>query len=123
MYDFTTTDVRNKINELVKANPTFVYEKPEGETFCQYVHKNEYGQYIEGEGCVVGQALVALGVERRLLDVETDAVSLFEELGIKGSDEDAEWCGNMQGYQDSRKEWRYAKENADIDERQRDGRY
>lgn len=109
----TTTDVRKKITELAAAKPDFVYQKPAGETFCQYVHKDEDGRYIEGEGCIVGQALVALGFPPECLDEETDAEALFYMLGVEGSSEDGWWCADVQSHQDIQKPWGVAVERAD----------
>lgn len=125
--NITAGDVRAKIKELAAERPTYTYVKPKGAQFCLYVHEDSSGAPIKGEGCIVGQALVALGVDpNTLVDVFMDAESLLYDFGINDNSEsgtDAEWVEKAQSAQDFGKEWAVAVEAADEYEADRLSQY
>ena len=111
MYDFTVADVAMEVRRLAAESPEFIYEGEVGAIGCSYVSGRN------GKGCLVGQALTNLGVEREdLVKHEGDtASSLLRCLGLVGS-EGEDWPYNpdlifvqtAQGRQDVGDSWRVA---------------
>lgn len=64
-YDITVEQVLDKVIELAEANPEYVYERPyiseDFREMCSYLTG------ADGKGCIVGQALSALGVSKEHL--------------------------------------------------------
>lgn len=61
-YNFTEKDVLNKVIEIGKRFPDYTYCPPKGESgTCRYTNG------ANGQGCIVGQALRALGVPYAVL--------------------------------------------------------
>lgn len=58
---FTEQDVLNKIVEIGNRFPDYVYKHKQGELICQYTDG------ADGQGCIVGQALRAMGVPYDML--------------------------------------------------------
>lgn len=81
-YEFTEQDVLDKIVEIGNRFPDHVYQHKQSDLICQYTDG------ADGQGCIVGQALRALGVHYDVLKkydyyddgVEASAV-LYELLG------------------------------------------
>jgi len=65
-YKFTYQDVYNKILELGNRFPNFNYKEQSAGESCSYLGQNiaDSLDLYTGQGCIVGQALRALGVSR-----------------------------------------------------------
>jgi len=121
MTDFTVTDVVAKIRSLAAARPEFTYDPPEnlpvsGPT-CHYVH--ETNAELVG-GCIVGKALLSLGVDAVTLheyDGGTGAngsTVIIETLGEVIDRPSLDWIDSVQNQQDNGKEWQQAVDYADA---------
>lgn len=81
----TATQVAEKAVELADANPEFVYQPQRDEMGyvhgCAYVHRDSLGN-PNGEGCLFGQALVALGVSPYDIGEGVHVGKTMENLGI-----------------------------------------
>lgn len=62
-YNFTDKDVLNKVIELGNQFPDYSYTSPGGDDN----HVCRYTDGADGQGCIVGQALRALGVPYAVL--------------------------------------------------------
>lgn len=81
---FTIKDIENKVRELAAASPDCVYIKPEGGG-CNNIR----GDCSNGSvGCIVGQAVIALGVPRSFFEADgcelCGAGNLVPRLGQSG---------------------------------------
>lgn len=126
--NFTPEDVVAKVRSLAAARPDFVYEPP---TYvnpntpgpsCHYVHvqTTEDGVYLTG-GCIVGQALIALGMDSADLH-EYDNGSgangstvVIEQIGSVENRKALYWLDRVQNRQDNGGTWAEAVEEADAD--------
>lgn len=109
----TDSDLVGEIRRLAGENPDYVYP----DAYCRYVK--------EGEGsCLVGQALINLGVPVNwFLDHSSDYNDLrnagtFSEIrdlvpGLKVSDLVTDWVDTAQSSQDDQTPWAEAVEGAD----------
>lgn len=79
----TLKEILDKIFEVGKANPDFIYKnQPEYDGMqCYYIGANAEG---EGEPCIVGKALMELGVSK-------------EKLSSFGNEEAAEYLPDLLG--------------------------
>lgn len=114
---FTVADVVVKVREIAAAYYHRVYQRPSNEpqiTGCLYVHHD--GGPAETltltPGCIIGQALHALGVPLEFLtECEGMLVSgVLNRLGVEiySTQEvrrDTEWLERVQSYQDQGIEW------------------
>lgn len=66
---FTAKDVLREVEKIASENGDFVYRDQGGEGRCGYAGK-EQGS-LEGTPCIVGSALIALGVDRNQLKDES----------------------------------------------------
>lgn len=90
MYKFTAEDVLKEVVRLGRERPDFVYnDQPERKAYLEDKQSSSLGcSYTsavlgsdEGEGCIVGQALMNLGVpEESLEGVATNVVAVLEDL-------------------------------------------
>ena len=90
MYKFTEKDVLNEVVRLGRERPDFVYnDQPERKAYLENKQGSSLGcSYTsavlgsdKGEGCIVGQALMNLGVpEEALKDVATNVDCLLGKL-------------------------------------------
>jgi hypothetical protein len=120
----TVSDVINQVRLLANQNPDFVYRpsyERTGHEGCSYVTGSE------GKGCIVGQALANLGVERSVLaSVEGEhAVGALVAVGIVRSEDphhasrgdawspEEKWLMAVQRQQDDSKPWSEAVARAD----------
>lgn len=90
MYKFTESDVLKEVVRLGRERPDFVYnDQPvrkayiesnlDGSVGCSYTSAVLGSD--KGEGCIVGQALMNLGVpEEELKGVSTNVIALLEKL-------------------------------------------
>lgn len=78
-HDFTEQDVLDKIVEIGNRFPDYVYRHKQGELICQYTDG------ADGQGCIVGQALRALGVPYDMLkryDQDDDGIAASYVLRV-----------------------------------------
>lgn len=121
----TLDQIIAEIRTIAAESPYFIYTPPEGEAACLYVHTDPVtDEVIEGEGCIVGQALVRLGVDADQLGGTLTADSVLRDLEKEGllttaptgADESKlSWIRNVQCHQDSGVAWREAVEQADTE--------
>ncbi len=113
-YDFTAADVIAKVREIASASPDFVYHSPKAPV-CVNVAKTADGQWVGS--CIVGQAVVALGVPaKEIWDKVWDAFSaeaLLRHLGVSASGLQDAWLLRVQARQDSQVPWAEAITAAD----------
>ena len=110
---FTTADVVAKVRDLAVASPHFIYTppvtiEPSGRPACLYVHYATDGTLVGG--CIVGQALLALGVPAETLRKydESDganASTVVSELLDGGACQELLWLDYVQRKQDNGYEW------------------
>lgn len=105
-YNFTAKDVLDKVIEIGNRFPDYSYMSPyDGLDICLYTNG------ADGQGCIVGQALRALGVPYDVLvtyDGEDGAPASYVVEEILRSDIDmdiAERLDNIQAAQDSGYPW------------------
>lgn len=121
--DFSVGDVVMKVRELAAANPHFVYQAPQaGSGTCLYVHAAPITLALL-PGCLMGQALHALGVPLELLRDRCERTGIRRVLGIlgvpmsvskvTGSLQEADWLSSVQYNQDSGCSWGKCVEIAD----------
>lgn len=106
-YNFTAQDVLNKVIEIGNRFPDYTYKTPNDGlgTFCLYTDG------ADGQGCIIGQALRALGVSYGVLvtydrgnGVPASLVVkeiLHEDISVKI----ATLLDDIQGAQDSGYPW------------------
>lgn len=105
-YNFTAQDVLNKVIEIGNRFPDYSYMSPnDGLDTCRYTNG------ADGQGCIVGQALRALGVPYDVLARYDQGLGasaslvaeeiLHEDIGEKI----AERLDNIQAAQDSGYPW------------------
>ena len=109
---------------LADESPNYVYKGPEGSGYtpihslaCYYVHRDEWGEPIDGEGCIVGQAFARLGVEVTE-DMEGVGASTLVRKFTNANYEQAERVMWVQSRQDIGEPWgkavSYIREFAEI---------
>lgn len=110
-------DIAAKVRELAAENPEHVYVFPSG-TACYNVWEDEDGELVGS--CIVGKALVALGIDPELfIERDVQATSVHNTLRAFEADidwvygPDAEWLQNVQAFQDQQLPWGKAIEEAD----------
>jgi hypothetical protein len=109
----TGQNVIEAIRTIVAAAPNTVYQ-PRGQSGqCMYVHNNREA------GCLVAQALVAVGVPVTDLipfDAECGkpAGLVMQKLGIIATPDERDWVGEVQRGQD--KQWRWDTAVIEADE-------
>lgn len=122
---FTLGDVANEVRRLADEAPTFVYHvAPEAdESGEEFIGGCSYLTGSEGKGCIVGQALVNLGVSTEFLaEAEGEhALRVLHRLGLVESDSQFEaeqsvealWVLEVQSNQDLHRAWADAVRLAD----------
>ena len=101
------------VRELASKYPEAIYENDDQN--CYYT----IGACGNGNGCIIGQALVAMNPE--LLDdlIASDngcvpfAGELVYQLELALSEKEVRWLNSVQGYQDEGKSWGEAIKKAD----------
>lgn len=112
----TALDVKNKIIELVEAQPDFMYVAEEGRegsgNGCFYVQEDG----VTGD-CLFGQALIALGVPASTMsNHEGQNISkVLAHLGVKGDVDLIYSFDEVQSAQDSGYSWRVCLEALNED--------
>ena len=105
----TTEDVAREMRRLAAERPDYVYggnaEAPYGKA-CWYVHGDEHGNLVEA-GCLVGQALHALGfsLEELVLHEDEPAGTMLVNLGVTEVSDDAQGITRAQRAQDDGRAW------------------
>lgn len=117
----TTAQIIVSIRNLAAANPDFVYEKPEGDAVCRYIHRDAEGEPIEGEGCIVGRVVTGFNIPAIKIDPSegSGASSLLRRLESDGLVSisgwvDLQWIARVQEAQDAGARWPRAVEYADA---------
>lgn len=105
----TGADVVREVRLLAERNPSFVYELPEGSDQCMYVHPDGIG------GCIVGRALMILGVDPVTLHEHefNSAGTVLDRLEIDSTPEERDWLILVQAHQDEYEPWGEAVYNVD----------
>ena len=81
---WTVVDLAQKVREVAAERPEFIYRKPEGSTYCLYVHE-------DGEpGCIFGVALSRLGVDISDLGSAGIGEILYRLLGDPADQQEAD---------------------------------
>lgn len=125
---FTTTDIVNEVRRLAKAEPNFVYIDQEGrdkDSPCGYTGMGPGTS--QGRACIVGQALMNLGVPAEALVDSEDSVGVLlaelEQVEYGPFDStNEEWLTTVQGFQDEGTPWGEAVSSADLSMRAYQGR-
>lgn len=117
MYDITGEMLVDTVREIAQAAPDTVYDAPEHmqtsdpdeyseNPRCFYVHTDESGN-PQAAGCLVGQALHALGFSLDALSQheERTAENAAKGLGIPLTDRQADWLNAVQWTQDAGETW------------------
>lgn len=110
--EFTQKQLVAKVREIVSLRPGVKYKPDEvrdpdnpGHVSCLYGK----GTCSDGsEGCIFGQALVALGVDRGSLDdgeILGEISEVLDSLDIADNNGMDEWCMVVQKRQDEGKSW------------------
>ena len=111
---FTVEELINKVREIAKANPDFVYQYPCSD-MCYYTDVNG--------GCLFGQAINLLDSNIDLTNFNpTDLCSVngpsiktvLRELNIYGNRKQIDWCSLVQGAQDEQVAWGEAVSGGDA---------
>lgn len=115
----TSAQVVEQVVALAAERPEFVYRPvTDGKTsgLCSYV-TGEHGQ-----GCLVGQALMRLGIPEEALatfereagekGLDTGAPNALPELGVICDHDDLDWLADVQLHQDAGHPWGQAVEEA-----------
>lgn len=134
----TLQQMNEKVRELAKERPDFTYSKQPGAGHdeCSYVASSVGGH--EGEGCIMGQALTALGIGEEVLREYEEAVGralnilelatqylfqdglmkpvqLYHQIeGSREMDADMNWALKVQANQDVGMTWSEAVADADA---------
>lgn len=120
----TLQQVIDKVRELAKERPEFVYRDQPGAggDECSYTSANVGSD--EGEGCIVGQALMRCGLSRETLEDLQDGTAIgirefllmldeYVEQTSGLSDPRARWLVKVQNNQDTGSTWADAVWQAD----------
>ena len=77
----TLEQIAREVVRLADENPEHTYQPPEDSDSCLYIHTDDDGAPLPGTGCIFGQALQNLGVDREaLLDDEQPINELLRDL-------------------------------------------
>jgi hypothetical protein len=120
---FAEQELTDAIREIAEANPDHTYSMIPGQQACAYVP-------VEGqpyESCIVGRALVGLGVPERWLerrnsltyrqirgDLMRDGYLSAPRFAIESPVDLGYWIGLVQSDQDRLRPWGTAVANADC---------
>lgn len=119
--DIPLAEVIAEIRRIAAESPDYVYEpvvKPNslGIGTCEYVERSADGKLIGS--CIVGRALVNLGVPPEVLTFTDDftptAFGLFEDPDHDGRVAEINWIQRVQGGQDRKMSWGDAVARADV---------
>lgn len=124
-YTFTSQDVLDKVIEIGNRFPDFVYTDQGDTHTCSYLHagfrdpdEENTLDFVPGQGCIVGQALRALGVTvDDLKEFDNGGYSAGGVLGrLIGFDADdiIKALNEIQNLQDLGKSWGEAVKNVRV---------
>lgn len=99
-----------RVREIARANPDFVYEKPDPMGKCVNWYENENGEKVGS--CIVGRALIDLGYPVTDQSPSNSATDMLYDLGLPGSNSQALWLRKVQIHQDGHRPWGRAVELA-----------
>ena len=119
-YNFTPAQVRWEITRLARKSPDFNYKKDSG---VEGLNCGVPCLYVFGgsASCIVGQALVNLGVDKEKL-LKQEGLPAYTALAnlCEEDDKDAqEWIDLVQGRQDVGLAWEAAVYKADLQMQER----
>jgi len=123
MYNFTVSDVVREVRSIAEAEPDFVYiaqRDLQDTRMCSYVSAGIGLDF--GRGCVVGQALEKLGVDRADLKVVEGETAIGAFMFLTGykydrngkSYLDFQWLQRVQSLQDMGWSWSKSVRDADA---------
>lgn len=101
----TALDVARKAVDLANANPDHIYQPQPNTAGCMYVHRDENGKRIDGEGCLFGQAMIAVGVPVTRDDEHTHIGAVLHSKGLDGPGDLLGLMEQVQSCQDARDTW------------------
>lgn len=112
--NITGSQIIEQVRLLAQERPDHVYRKRGAGRSCGYA-----GDAIgstRGEGCIIGQALMRLGVRRAdLVSLEGVVSSALPKLGIHRYDTDERnWMSSVQKSQDTWSTWGRSVKDADA---------
>jgi hypothetical protein len=115
--DIPMTDLVAEIRRIAAESPNYVYQQVQrdGRSACEYV---EYaGDQLIGS-CIVGRALVNLGVDPASLTFSNDftptAWGLLRDAGHNSLAGEIDWIQSVQAGQDQGWAWGEAVQHADV---------
>lgn len=120
MSDITVLDrIIEEVRHIASDDPTHVYQPPGGEGYtCSYLTSGDQ----PGQGCIMGQALIHVGVSPdALVAVEGESIAtVIQKLGLFTDEHDLDanarkrWLNWVQNRQDSGTTWSAAVQDADA---------
>lgn len=125
-YTFTAKDVLNKVIEIGNRFPDFVYTDQGDTHTCSYLHagfrdpdEENTLDFVPGQGCIVGQALRALGVTvDDLKEFDNGGYTAGHVVGsLNGfiaNDDISQALNEIQSRQDLGKSWGEAVKNVRV---------
>lgn len=113
----TGKKVVKRVREIAKENPDFIYtDQGANDSECSYLGRSMSEPNV-GQGCIVGQALLDLGVTREeMVEAEIEGVpgyEVLEYLGIESKFKHNIFLDYVQESQDDGETWKEAVEYAD----------
>lgn len=113
----TGKKVVKRVREIAKENPDFIYtDQGANDSECSYLGRSIDEPDI-GQGCIVGQALMDLGITREeMVEAEIEGVrgyEVLEYLGIESKFKHNIFLDYVQESQDTGASWSEAIEYAD----------
>ena len=115
--DFTIYDVVRKIVDIAAADPDYKYRDTHDR--CVYVEEDATGQLVGS--CIVGKALVDLGIDKEYLRDKRSNTNgipaawvIIDDLGLDAGTIAANWVSVVQQRQDAGATWGGAVEAADL---------
>lgn len=117
---FTAVDLMQQVRCLANEKPSFVYSEQEDYDVgwgCSYVAARIGSP--KGVGCIMGQALMALGIARHTLAaweqeaIASNVAALLDHLGVPTTGEQSAWLLDVQESQDQGLSWGEAVRLAD----------
>jgi hypothetical protein len=126
-------DLVAKIREIAASSPDYIYVRPSGKTYgsCYNVHRDEKGNIIPDQGCIIGRGLTALGWVPRpgtvpvegqqdpIMEDKTGVTTLYWTTigGFEAAPEvmrKVSWLAAVQSRQDNDATWGQAVYYADV---------
>lgn len=110
MNKIKSTDLIAQIRKIASENPDYEYRREHNN--CVYVEEVRDGEYEPA--CIVGIALVNLGIEAERLDIDKEFSEMYEDFVEEDHDLHVDWIQTVQCVQDNQfNSWSKAVHGAD----------